>query len=820
MEFIEVQYNQDLPDLESLLKTVTRPGDFYAAGTLEVPLPSIKITGLGALSFPIPATQAAKLAKLATPAPYGRGKNTVTDTNVRNAKQLEPASVQISGKSWPETFDEILAHVELGLGCPEGSVHAELYKLLVYEKGGFFKPHRDTEKSPGMFGTLVITLPGTYSGGALRIRHEGREVTVDTNPESDSQSPSEISFAAFYADCEHEALPVTSGHRVCLVYNLIQDSPLRKSKPLTAPSHGAQIAKAASILDAYWKSPTAPAKIVWLLEHQYSPAGLDFAALKGADAARAAVLLEAAAQCDSTVHLAIVHIEESGAANEHYQPNNYWRDRYYDDFHDNEDDEDDDTESGSEQDGEDFEAVTVDESWRHLDEWRDPQGQSPSFGSIPLHAGELLPDGALDNEPPDEKRLTEASGNAGASYDRAYHRAALVIWPSRATVDVLLQAGPEAALPHLARLADAGPGAPETLRIARKILEAWPTAAQYSTYTAERAAHRASMIASLTQLNAPELLERFLRNILIPHYSGPENNALRQTVATLGPAKAKTLFSDLIATRLPDQPNECADLLHKLAADDALTLDPIAEVAITTLPSIKSPTPTVDDFIGAQSSLHRRHRPTIQPQFAVNLFSALCHCKNESLRKKLCTEAATNITSLPEIFPILKVQIPAILALSGNPTKLPTALQAPLLHLWINAAQHLLSRSETKPQPPTDWRLEANLTCKCGDCAALQLFARNPGQQIARFPLNKERRRHLHNVIDQHKLDMTHKTLRQGSPQTLICIKDRRTHQARMADYRDEIDAMRQLLEHAPNSPSIAPLTQRLESAIEASARP
>jgi hypothetical protein len=65
-----------------------------------------------------------------------------------------------------------------GLGCGNASVSAELYKLLVYDRDGFFLEHRDSEKTDGMFGTLVVTLPSTYRGGALRIRHAGREVTL------------------------------------------------------------------------------------------------------------------------------------------------------------------------------------------------------------------------------------------------------------------------------------------------------------------------------------------------------------------------------------------------------------------------------------------------------------------------------------------------------------------------------------------------------------------------------------------------------------------------------------------------------------------
>ena len=50
-------------------------------------------------------------------------------------------------------------------------VRAELHNLLVYKTGGHFAPHRDSEKVPGMFGTLVVVLPSAHEGGALVIRH-------------------------------------------------------------------------------------------------------------------------------------------------------------------------------------------------------------------------------------------------------------------------------------------------------------------------------------------------------------------------------------------------------------------------------------------------------------------------------------------------------------------------------------------------------------------------------------------------------------------------------------------------------------------------
>ena len=111
-----------------------------------------------------------------------------------------------------------MRNVADGLGCDLAQVSAELYKFLVYDTGGFFLPHRDTEKTGGMFGTLIVVLPSAHCGGELVIHHAGRNVTVDMS----QGDVSEINFAAFYADCEHEVRPIREGHRVCLVYNLIQ----------------------------------------------------------------------------------------------------------------------------------------------------------------------------------------------------------------------------------------------------------------------------------------------------------------------------------------------------------------------------------------------------------------------------------------------------------------------------------------------------------------------------------------------------------------------------------------------------------------------
>jgi hypothetical protein len=60
---------------------------------------------------------------------------------------------------------------------------------------------------------------------------------------------------------------------------------------------------------------------------------------------------------------------------------------------------------------------------------------------------------------------------------------------------------------------------------------------------------------------------------------------------------------------------------------------------------------------------------------------------------------------------------------------------------------------------------------------------------------------------------MIHATERVGSPQTLVCTKDRRTFDRRMKQYQDEIAAMRTLVRLAPSGVAAA-LSKRMQVAV------
>lgn len=95
-------------------------------------------------------------------------------------------------------------------------------------KGAFFKPHVDTPRSQNMFGSLVIVFPSPHGGGELVLRQEGKEWTFDA-AQLLAGSKDRIAYIAFFSDIEHEVLPVRSGRRVTITYNLysVDDQPIR-----------------------------------------------------------------------------------------------------------------------------------------------------------------------------------------------------------------------------------------------------------------------------------------------------------------------------------------------------------------------------------------------------------------------------------------------------------------------------------------------------------------------------------------------------------------------------------------------------------------
>ena len=145
---------------------------------------------------------------------------------MRDTWEIPPDQVTLARLDW----DEILAEVRDGLGLPpRARLRAEPHALLVCGKGQFFLPHQDSEKDDTMIGTLVVSLPSSHTGGELVIEHSDETVAYQA-------SATEVSVAAFYADCRHQVRPVT-GSRLpaTCCWTAIRPVKFRPSRPPRPP---------------------------------------------------------------------------------------------------------------------------------------------------------------------------------------------------------------------------------------------------------------------------------------------------------------------------------------------------------------------------------------------------------------------------------------------------------------------------------------------------------------------------------------------------------------------------------------------------------
>ena len=156
-------------------------------------------------------------------ASFGFDGKDVIDHTYRDVLKLDPqnfmTSFQLGSTDILNEVSSLMVPDNINMSS---GVQAELYKLNIYSNGGHFKAHVDTPRSPLMFGSLVLCLPLPFTGGSLVTRHQGRQICFDwsSSPETTNDK---ICWASFFSDVEHEVLPVTSGHRVTLTYNLYQN---------------------------------------------------------------------------------------------------------------------------------------------------------------------------------------------------------------------------------------------------------------------------------------------------------------------------------------------------------------------------------------------------------------------------------------------------------------------------------------------------------------------------------------------------------------------------------------------------------------------
>jgi predicted 2-oxoglutarate/Fe(II)-dependent dioxygenase YbiX len=741
--------------LAALLRTIRRHGDFFTSGTAEIAAPNLTVAGHGMLSLPFQHSQLAPLLSLAELAPFGRGEQTILDTAVRRTWQIDASALSFGGRNWQRSLDEIVARAADGLGVQE-PVRAELYKLLVYDTGSFFVEHRDTEKAAGMFATLVLILPSLYTGGELLVRHNGREVRLGLA----GADPEDAAFVAFYADCVHEVLPVTSGARLALVYNLIRDGAM---SPLSPPEHTAEVSAAAGLLRDWMATQDAghaPDKLVYPLEHAYSIAELRFAALKNVDAAVAQVLAVAAAQTDCEVHLALLEITESGSA----EGGGY----HYDD--ENEDD-----------DG-DFDVVEVFDHEAALSNWRATDGSIPPLGALPLLDDELCPPDAFEDAEPDESHFHEATGNEGASFDRAYRRAALVLWPCSQRPAVIGAAPLVASLPYLEHLVEEwqrfeaqsdDASWREACALAEVMVSGWPA----SSYGHD-GLQAARMLTSLVRLRYTALIDTYLAQVAASgRFGGAEARTLADAAWLLPPQRAGVLIEAIVAANVSFVPGPCAELVSGCWRADGVARAWLMPAAHR----------LVDALLGRYASplTAEALRPLATLDTAA-VVAALAALRDAGLAE----DGEAVVDHWMATCPLDEVLVGAAQAVVANPGLRD---YGPADRLRARVRQHIETRIAQPLAAPRDWRRDSKLPCSCEYCTQLAQFLDDPARDRWTLRAAESHRRHVEDLIRRRRCDVDCVTIRQGRPYGLACTKNQRSYEVRCLQRAADLVLVEQL---------------------------
>lgn len=123
------------------LDSITWKGSFVAkAGDKEDPY--LFVNDVGPIRLPLSELQAKELVKKSHQAPFGKGSETIVDTSVRNTWEMNPDQFQIRNPRWNAFLDKLLQKMAERLGV-HAPVSAEIYKMLLYEKGAMFKAHTE-----------------------------------------------------------------------------------------------------------------------------------------------------------------------------------------------------------------------------------------------------------------------------------------------------------------------------------------------------------------------------------------------------------------------------------------------------------------------------------------------------------------------------------------------------------------------------------------------------------------------------------------------------------------------------------------------------
>ncbi len=769
-----------LNTITALLGQIDLLGAFSARQTATFENLRIEVKDVGPLKFPLSIRKARALIKRARPARFGWRDETHLDNRVRDVWEIPKSAIKIDKRSFNKTFNPVLEKLKERLGLSgQARLSAQLHNLMVYEKSQFFLPHQDSEKVDGMIATLVVVLPSVYRGGSLVIDHQGEKKTYPS-----SSTPSDkLTFIAFYTDCQHEVRPVTDGYRVVLTYNLLlQGDYLEADIPASK-----ETAKALeNALSGYFQQPPTesawhsnrypPNRFVYLLDHEYTPKGLSWRALKSADRTRARMLLEAAGRLDLEIYLTLADIQETWYAEDSWgydsRHSRYWED-------------DDDKEEENE---DDLELIDLIEDSTLLRHWLDREDKPAKLPDLSVGSDSICWTRATNDFQPFESEYEGWTGNAGNTLDRWYHRAAIIAWRKADHFSMILEFSPSKAIAGLHKLNRKKSGPLETRQRVSDMLPAWsglesgakPTAFNQVLQIANRLADAALAESLIKPLGVGALQLKTLESLvgLLETYGAP------WCIKVLQSWYCNTDYQGM------EQPiDSLYGLVQKLKS-------------ISAEQTVVLSTWMLNHQFNLRKQSHLRKLKTDTPGQLREKTASLVKDIQELLSVSLLTgdqdihdQTLDHLKQHPALYPINE--------LAGLLMHFHKRYRKSVTAGWGHTAfrqfvtEGLRTKVESGSRDPNDWSIRDDNRCQCQDCQMLNRFLNSNSHQRIVWPLAQQRRRHIHNIIDSMRLPVTHQTERTGSPHKLILTKQK----ALFAEDNACFEKSKTLLETLENDP-------------------
>jgi hypothetical protein len=739
-----------LEEISAAIAAVGKKSAFAVEELVSARDLELRVRGVGRVPLPVTSSVAEKLVAAARPAPFGVRDETRYDQRVRSTWEIGADEIRI-GAGFDGVLAEKLEPIRRRLGLPlEGTLRPVLDKLLVYGPGQFFAPHQDSERADGMLATLVAVLPSRHTGGALVVTHGAKRRVLAGGGDDD-----DVDLVAFYADCRHEVERVKTGYRVALTYHLVHDG--REQAPLPAsPARASAVDRIAESVRAYFATPLrlpgggndreVPDRLVYLLDHEYTQRGLGFARLKGEDRPRGAALLDVAERLDCEAHLALAEVHETWNCEE-----DDWGEGRYG------------SRRRSAQDGREsgeYELLDLCDLEVTLGHWVGRDGKADP--GVPTHAGE---DEICTTRPSVEMAPFRSEhegymGNYGNTVDRWYHRAALVLWPRSRAFVIRAKGSPAWAASELLRLLAAGKKEDAETN-ARTLLPFWPRGA--AAAKAPTLARNTFRVAAM--IGDPALAKALLQPL------GPGSLGARNLPAFLVAAQRFGLAwsRDLLASWAKDRGARATWLAGLPVLCRALASCAWSDARDLGVSLVEGEVTAYRDRCAQErSALATRYGDDLRNALASDastLIEAACALEDGQGRERLLEILTSPKAALP---PAFLVDVLDRCRRERAPREIR---RLGLGSLHEHAVRSLRAALERPPRAADDWSLVAPLDCSCALCARLASFLRDrDGRELA-WPLAKERRQHLHEIIERFDLPVAHETIRKGSPFTLMLEK-------------------------------------------------